>query len=162
METHNGVNGNWRDVTGECKSKLRYMLSNDAAPNGYWAEIHHGTAGADLVALLGHRAPHIYRGGGHYRITLLTGNYPCGGFRVEHFEPAPPEYGWVDVTDECTARFQSKRVDLMCDGIVVALVGHRTNVDCGTSAKDYRVTTIPDQHDTFAGNFKVERWQEIE
>ncbi len=65
---------------------------------------------------------------------------------------------WEDVTEECTAEVCNARVELRHEGITVALMGHQVNINCGTSAKGYRVTTTASRHATFSGDIKVEHF----
>ena len=133
--------GTWEDVTGECEVHW-YSFSM-----GGYAEVQHSERS---IAFLGPAV--VVCKDPNYRVANGGGglNHP-GYMRVEHFIPEPE---WVDVTDECVAEVHLRRVDLIHNGICVALMGHQVNTDCGTSAKDYRVTTIPPVHDTFSGFLK--------
>ena len=88
--------------------------------------------------------------------NLITVCYPSVKVLSVAWEEEKKEE-WVDVTDECVAEVNARRVSLMHNGICVALMGHQVNTGCGTLAKDYRVTTIPSAHNTFSGFLKVEK-----
>ena len=143
--------GTWVDVTEDCGTR---PASDDSClyvcypGKGYVRALlgKHGIYGHCVEGGVAGDSPNA-RG---YRLARPTADT----WAIEHFTPEPE---WVDVTDECVAEVNARRVSLMHNGICVALMGHQVNTDCGTLAKDYRVTTIPSVHNTFSGFLKVER-----
>ena len=172
MDTHNGVKGTWKDVTGDCEISLNSGFGEDEGMHNIF--IRHGSfPDIRMIVGTGHE-PWAAQNGctglrnsgwRNYRIVELgnRGSISCGSFRIEHFEPAPePEYGWVDVTEGCVVNWNCQS-----EGLGNVVVSH-----CGRNPLSFggRPHIIPDQreyrvilgHDSYlCGHFAVEHWQEL-
>lgn len=170
MDTHNGVKGTWKDVTGDCEISLNSGFGEDEGMHNIF--IRHGSSpDIRMIVGTGHE-PWVAQNGctglrssgrRNYRIVELgnRGSISCGSFRIEHFEPAPePEFGWVDVTADCTAEVDpGGYIALRHDGSIQAWVGHRFEDVCD---RDYRVSSRPlDGDENDSGRIKVEHYQEL-
>ena len=154
METHNGVKGTWEDVTRECAIEWNRSVSSKSSNIRIF---HH----CNIVGYVGGGTPQ--QCGDGYRVSATKGvsSLLAGEILVEHFEPAPPEYGWVDVTEEC---------DVVLDFVGGHFIKIRHgNIQVGRMARvlhdeqkeNYRVTG-EEKLSSVEGSFKVEHYQEIE
>ena len=170
METHNGVKGDWKDITRECG-----LAWFNCAENGAHVRVtYHGQPVVYMGATC-EETPDLHYEESPFRVTTASkGNTgKIGGkIKIEHFGPAPPEYGWVDVTKECTVDLdedEAGTVNVRHPDREIRLVLHGNRVEPWAAldgvgflteeytdeANSYRVTSGLE-------SFTVEHYQEIE
>ena len=162
METHNGVKGNWEDVTQECAIEWNRSVSSKSSNIRIF---HH----CNIVGYVGGGTPQ--QCGDGYRVSATKGvsSLLAGEILVEHFIP-DPEYGWVDVTEECALAWANPdgngaHINVTHNGIGIAWVGYNAE-EGGFDERKYRLTATPEDDAgkiaQLGGVIKVEHYQEIE
>ncbi len=165
METQHGVKGSWEDVTRECAIEWNWSVSSKSSNIRIF---HH----CNIVGYVGGGTPQ--QCGDGYRVSATKGvsSLLAGEILVEHFEPAPPEYGWVDVTKECTVdldKDEAGTVNVRHPDREIRLVLHGNSMKpwAVLGGVDFVSEEFIDEANSYrvAGSlksFKVEHYQEIE